>query len=323
MEPAAPSKPHGRRIGIELEYSNLPLHESTRVIRELFGGRIDKNGRYSYTVMGTALGDFHLEVDALLLKSIAASKTMTNLSELFREYGDIAKLIDRTATRFIPFEIAAPPVPIEKITQMDTLTLALRKAGAQGTTEKLHYAFGLHLNIELPTLTPQVLLQYLRAFLMLQHWLERQIDIDLTRRLSPFIDPFPKNYIRLVTAKSYSPGWNQMMRDYLAHNPSRNRALDLLPLLAHMDEALIRSHLPDEKINPRPTLHYRLPNSKVDRFTWRVSDEWALWQNVEQLVDDHNAFESLRNDFIDYLDDPFSSKDDWVERVHRCLIALL
>ena len=244
---------------------------------------------------------------------------LESIAQFFKEYGDVAEFVDETAAMIVPFEIAAPPVPLESIEAMDRLVTALRRSGAWGTTLKLRYAFGLHLNIEPPDLDMETVLRIFRAFLMLQDWLEQQIGIDMTRKISPFIDAFPKSYVKRIMDPDYHPDWHAFILDYLEENPTRNRALDLLPLMAHIDADLVKNRLPKEKISPRPAFHYRLPNSKVDQLNWSISDEWRLWQ---ELAADKAASKKLRRDFLIHLNDLFSTKESWVEKSHRCVIDL-
>jgi len=97
---------------------------------------------------------------------------------------------------------------------------------------------------------------------MASPWLWRAIDPDTTRRLLNFAEPFPDEYVRLLAGESYWPDESALIDDYVRLNPTRNRDLDMLPLLAFLDEDRVRSKLPDEKINPRPTFHYRLPDMR-------------------------------------------------------------
>jgi hypothetical protein len=74
------------------------------------------------------------------------------------------------------------------------------------------------------------------------------------------------------------------MKDYLHHNPTRNKALDLLPLFAHIDEQLLARYVEDPRIKSRPTLHYRLPDCDIDNPEWHFSSVWNDWVMLEQLV---------------------------------------
>ena len=67
---------------------------------------------------------------------------------------------------------------------------------------------------------------------------------------------------------------------------TRKRALDLLPLLAHLDEERVRSVLPHEKIGSRPVFHYRLPHAHLSDPTWSIMPDWNRWLLVERLASD-------------------------------------
>lgn len=311
-----------RLIGVEIEFSNLPLEKSAHVIIKLFGGTIEKNSRYDYKVKDTEIGDFGLELDAGLLKKLVTDDTFNKFTKIFG--GDeLNDLLEKTASKLIPYEIVVPPIAISQLEKIDILVDHLRLAGALGTTHAFQYAFGVHLNIEPPDLETRTVLRHFQSFLMLQQWLERQTEVDITRKFSPFIESFPTDYLKLVMASTYRPQKYKFIKDYLVHNPTRNRVLDMLPLFAFWDKDLIRKHLPKEKVRPRPAFHYRLPNSKIDLFHWRISDEWRLWQIVEILANNRRAFERLQKDFNKYLRDIFSTKDEWMERTHRYVLYLL
>ena len=68
----------------------------------------------------------------------------------------------------------------------------------------------------------------------------RAIDPDMTRRLLSFAEPFPDEYVRLIADDNYWPDLSALIDDYLKWNPSRDRDLDMLPLLAFVDEERVR-----------------------------------------------------------------------------------
>ena len=70
--------------------------------------------------------------------------------------------------------------------------------------------------------------------MVLYDWLVDVSDIDVSRKLSAFIDPFPIEYRALVTSPDYAPDLDRLIGDYLDANPTRNRALDMLPMFAHL-----------------------------------------------------------------------------------------
>ena len=95
--------------------------------------------------------------------------------------------------------------------------------------------FGLHINPETPRVDAATLLNYLRAFVLLYPCLEQRIKVDITRRLGPYINSFPDEYVRLILAEDYPATAERLIDDYVRFNPTRNRPLDMLPVLACLD----------------------------------------------------------------------------------------
>ncbi len=123
------------------------------------------------------------------------------IDEMRVAWGHVGKL-------WMPHEIAAPPVPFDMLPEIDALIADLRNAGAVGTEGGLLYAFGLHFNPEVASFETDHLLSVLRAYLLAAPWLRHEGDIDTVRRLSPFIDPFPDDYVAYVLDGTYQPDSN-------------------------------------------------------------------------------------------------------------------
>lgn len=315
-----------RKIGVEIEYSNLSLEPSARIIRELFGGAAVRNNRFSWRVEETRLGDFALEMDMRLLSKMSRTEGPGKfLGSLLGEESmeELEQMAEEMASFLVPYEVACPPLPLADLGEIDALVDAFRQEGALGTTSMIRYAFGVHLNVEPPATDVSTLLAYFRAFLLLRRWLEHQTEVDMTRQLSPFIDDFPSRYVRKVLAPEYAPEQNAFIADYLEANPSRNRMLDLLPLLAYLDEKAVRKALPDEKISPRPAFHYRLPNSKVDLLRWDVSQEWKIWTAVEVLAAEEEERNRLAEIYRKEQEKTLPDNDRWLRELNRSVNRLL
>src|SRR4029078_8882834 len=100
-------------------------------------------------------------------------------------------------------ELGAPPIPITDLAPLDELRRLLRKFGAKGTRVSLLYAFGMHINPEIPSDDPGQLRDFLRAFILLDPWLKQRTEVDFPRRISPYITPFPAAYERLILDPDY------------------------------------------------------------------------------------------------------------------------
>ncbi|WMC09799.1 amidoligase family protein [Oceanimonas pelagia] len=295
-----------RRLGVELELSGITLPQLVSLVADTLGGESRPVSEYEFNIP-TSLGDFRAELDFDYLKQLARAQRRHPPGELEQAATD---LLGSLARQLVPLELVCPPLPLSRLDLLNRLFERLREYGAHGTRHALYYAFGLHLNPELPDTDMETLLRYFRAYLCLHDWLEQHEDIVTARKLSPYIRAFPKDYVRLVLNSGYRPDMAGFTADYLAWNPTRNRAMDLLPLLAWHDEQKVQAVVQDDKVNKRPTLHYRLPNSDIDNPVWSLRHAWAGWLQVERLASDEprlagacraylNHLEQLTPDFMD------------------------
>lgn len=139
----------------------------------------------------------------------------------------------------------------------------------------------------------------LRAFILLYPWLKRRAEVDLTRRASPYINPFPESYARLILAPDYPATRDRLIDDYLAHNPTRNRPLDMVPVLAHLDHDRVAHRVEERRlVKPRPAFHYRLPNCMVDEPDWTIAREWNTWVEVERLASERAKLAEMSRDYL-------------------------
>lgn len=280
-----------RRVGVELELSGLELDQLTEIVQRTLGGTIRKASSYEALVENTSIGTIRVEFDARVFREMKVRNFFREVDEdHFFSDSDKENLEAALATIagwLIPYELVFPPIESDNFQQLERLRVELAQK-AQGTSSSVVNAFGLHLNVEVPNTDVDTLLAYLRAFLVLYEELRQAHEIDPIRDLSGFIAPFPKGYQEKVLAESYSPDLTNFIDDYLEHNATRNRPLDLLPLFLLLDPDRVRARLPEEKISARPAFHYRMPNCMIDEPHWSISQEWAAWMKVERLVGDRD-----------------------------------
>jgi hypothetical protein len=275
-----------RHVGVEIEFCGLELDEITARIKWAVGGKIQRDSEYQAKVLETSVGTVRVELDAGLFRDLKVRRFFESLNlEGWRaDLGlSLEQMMATEVRRFVPFEVVFDPIPIPRIVELEAVRRALAP-GSEGTRRSMFNAFGLHLNPELPRLDATTILRYLQAFLVLYEELKLRHKVDVSREFSPFIDAFPELYVSRVLQKSYTPTISSLMDTYLKFNPTRNRPLDLLPVLAWIDEDRVRRALPKEKIGKRPALHYRLPNSQMDEADWSITQEWNHWVQVEILV---------------------------------------
>lgn len=312
MTPAAPWTPppratradgETRRVGVEIEFAGLSVPDAVDAVREALGGAARWINPHSAVVEGGPLGRFEVELDTRYAQGAPAEdETLRAVQETLVEL----------ASAVVPVEIVCPPIAWDQAHRLDDLCAALRRRGAEGTRAAWLYAFGLQLNVEPPAEDVQTLLATLRAFCLLRDWLREEIGVDGTRRLMSFETPYPSTYCARVLSPTYAPDAARLIDDYLAFNPARDRELDLLPMLCMLDERRVRRRLPEEKINPRMTWHYRLPNSDFADPRWSVGSEWSRWVKVERLAEDRERLATLSTEWLENHGRVFPR--DWTPR---------
>lgn len=322
--PLRPLKATGnaRRLGVEIEFSGLELNQIAGLTREVLGGDIETVSDYECYVRNSRLGDFGIELDFAYLKKLGRERQPSV------EFVDLNNLAESgmalLAKQIVPFEIVSPPLPMDQVWHLDTLIVALRQAGAKGTGHATSYAFGLHFNPELPDTTASTILAYIQSFLCLFEWLRERSKVDLSRRVTPYITPFSRQYVLLACEPDYSPSAETLINDYLRYNPTRNRALDMLPLFCHLDELRVKQIVEDDRVKARPTLHYRLPNCMIDQRGWGLVQPWRDWLQVEALANSPEKLAQARDAMIQHMHNPATNLfSNWAEHVTPYLVPEL
>ena len=306
-----------RRVGVEIEFAGLDCARAAQIVADVTGGKLQEVDRYRFLIEETGQGTYVVELDTQYVHPEEGGQAEERVQLESERLGHALEEGLRTAigevTRmYLPVELVCPPVEIAELARLDEMTRRLRVAGAMGTRDSVVYAFGLQLNPDLPSMDAETILRYLRAYLVCADWLRRDIGIDLTRRVLPFIQPYPRAYAQLVLDPGYAPGLAQLIDDYLAHNPTRNRDLDLLPLFTFLAPQKVRATVDDPRLKARPALHYRLPDSRIDDPGWGIVTEWNRWaRSVEALADDSRRLTAMSQDYLRYLENAWFP--DWAE----------
>jgi hypothetical protein len=311
-----------RKAGFELEFGNISLETVAETIIDLYGGRLEVAHRYNQKVVDTKLGDFTLKIDLALLSEKEYHRLFDLLGIPIDEIRVGKKSLDtiiegalETVARVsIPNELSFPPLPFDQVHRVEELRQALHDKKAEGTKASIFYAFATHINPELPAQDVETLLTYTRAFLLLYPWLLKACQVDLTRRLTTFINPFTPAYYQLILLSDYRPDLPQFIRDYNLHNPDRNRPLDLYPALAFMAPSAVSQLQNLGNVKPRPTFHYRLPNSLVDDPAWSIGQEWNRWFEVERLASDLDIIRDFSQEYLRMQPNKGFEKE-WISKI--------
>lgn len=307
-----------RRVGVELEMNGLTLDGLAEVTAEFLDTAVAQVSRYERRLYGDPAGDWVVELDFRLLKEMGRElRAPEDLADsLLQSAEDLLRWMAETV---VPLEVVSPPLPLQRLSDVQGLINRLRQAGARGSSDHPVNAFGMQFNPEVPDTEAATLTSYLRAFLCLYDWLLARADIDITRRLTSYVAPFPLEYVRLVSSPDYTPDLPTLIDDYLLHNPTRNRALDMLPLFLHIDPLRVRAVVQDPLVKPRPAFHYRLPDCEIHRPEWGLHLAWNDWVEVERLAADPIRLAACCIEFHDFLHRPPLERwlGDWAEQVEN------
>lgn len=307
-----------RRVGVELEFTGLGIEQIATLVQSTVGGDIRPHSAYEYSVKDSRFGDFAVELDYAYLKERGRTAAGDGFWNEVERLSD--DLLGAVAKHVVPLEIVCPPIVISELHLLHELIAVLRNHGARGTGMSAIYAFGLHLNPEVPDTQPGTILGYMRAFSVAFDWLRRISEIDLSRRVFPYIQAYDRAYVRKICDPDYAPDQTQLIDDYLAANASRNRALDMLPLFAYLDQPRVEAVIRDTLVKGRPTLHYRLPNCEIERPDWDLHHAWNHWLVVEQLAADSERLTAVCQDYCQVLDTPLGDWfGHWADRFEQYL----
>lgn len=313
-----------RRVGVEIEYQGPQPRPVAERLAERLGGRVVEKNPFLYDIEDTAHGTYGVEVDARFLKNREYLELLERMGFDLRESPlrePLESWIGRVSAAIVPQELVTPPIPLSELSLVDELREELRALGARGTRDALVYAFGVHFNPEIWSDEVESIRNVLQAFLLLYDGLVA--TMDLARRVGPFVSDFPEPYRDLVLDPEYTPDLEIFVRDYVEHNPTRNRSLDLLPVLVHLWPEGPWHRLEEPGlVNGRPAFHYRLPDSRIDDAGWTVAEAWAPWVTIERWADDRSDLEHLIRAYRkNRQDHPLAHRWHWRAQAEEALFA--
>lgn len=296
-----------RTVGVEVEFAGPTAEETARALAAALGGEVVEDDPHAFRVRSSRIGEICIELDSRFLHPEKKHTLLGGiLPKMAAWFGSAASLV-------IPCELVTAPIALDRLHEIEGVIPVLREVGARGTQDAPLYAFGLHFNPEIPRQDAETAAAFLKSFVLLSGWVRRQVAPDATRNLLGFADPFPPEYVRMLVSPDYWPELGTFIDDYLQANATRNRGLDMLPLLLHFDEPRVRAALPNEKINGRPTFHYRLPDARVSDPGWSLAPDWNRWVAVERLASDRSLLNAVAQRYLAFE----GEEKSWVDAVER------
>lgn len=291
-----------RGMGVEIELAGLEPQRIAEVLIQSLGGHDQWLSPFEIQLTDTELGDIKLELDSQQIKELGEKSAIQGNPE--DDPQSFEKLyiqaISTIAINLVPWEIVTAPIPFKDLPRLEPVIEALREAGAQGTRHAVHYAFGVHLNPELVDHSAEWIIAQMKSFFCLYDWIRKVERTDFSRRVTPYINHFAKEYVCMVLDADYQPTTEQLIDDYLRFNATRNRSLDLLPLFKFLDKERVAKAVQDQRVNARPTFHFRLPNCDIDNPEWGLNISIDTWMAVEGLAQ-HPSLQTLCERYLSKL----------------------
>lgn len=294
-----------RKVGVELEFSGLTEDRAARLMARTLGGTVREMDHDHWKVEGSEIGDFECYLDSRPLEKL-------DRQGLGRQLRELARTV-------VPVEVVSDPLDVEQIARLDAAVVALREAGATGTRAGVLLGFGAHLNPEVAAQTLDGVLPVVTAYGLIEDHLRRVADIDISRRLLPWVDPWPRALVDRLASEAPPTTMAGLIDTYLELAPSRNHGLDMLPLFAHLDRSRVARVMHMEQIGARPTYHWRLPDCRIDEPGWTVAGEWNRWVLVERVASDAVLLDRLAGAWRDHRASLTTIRPDWAVRTARLL----
>ncbi|WP_306132854.1 amidoligase family protein [Roseivivax marinus] len=294
-----------RHVGVEIELGGLPETRVAELARDAFGGEIERGEEKGLVLTGSRLGDMEIYLDSALLGH-ADTRFQEGLHEMARTV--------------VPVEIVTGPILPDRIADLDTFLDTLHAAGASGTSGGITAGYGVHFNPEVVSTRLDDVLPVLKAFAFAEDALRQEMGIDLSRRVLPFVDPYPRRLLDGL-ARAPIPDMAALIDLYLDRAPSRNHGLDMLCLFAHVDRDRVGAKMDLASVSARPTFHYRLPDCRIGDPNWSLALEWNRWVAIERLSEDHGFLSEIERAWQAHRDALTTVRGDWTkltsERVGR------
>ena len=276
----------------------------------LLAGRLGGNAREEapgrWKVLGSALGDFEIYLDSRPLQKLEHEG-------LGRQLRDLARSV-------VPLEIVSTPLEVAQIAELDKALRTLALAGATGTSGGVLLGFGVHFNPEAVSLTHADIAPVLTAYALIEDHLRRVAGIDMSRRLLPWVDPYPRALVDRLAAPDAPGDMRRLIDTYLEHAPSRNHGLDMLCLFAQIDRTRVARVMDMEQISARPTYHWRLPDCRIDEPNWSLAGEWNRWVLVERVAGNPALLDRLKSAWREHRASFTTIRADWAWRVQELLL---
>ena len=285
-----------KRVGVEIEFANLTVRQAADAIVGApgVGGKVVMKNPHVAIIEGGALDGAHVELDSRFANPAPEGERdfMDEMLDAFDMRGRAAD----AASLIAPVELSTQPIAEKDLHIVDAAIKALREAGATGTKDSPFAAYGLHLNCELDPPDPDRAVRIAAAYAFAEDWVRWRVAPDLSRRATPFVDPYPPvlTYGLSRRLRRGELNYATFLELYALWCPTRNHGLDMWPLLGWLDQKAASRVCLTKIKRARPAFHYRLPDCDLADPGWGPAADLAIWRKIERIGDDPDLLELAR-----------------------------
>lgn len=297
-----------------MKLPGLSVGDASALVAAATGGRRCRVAEGAHVVRARSLGEFSLRLDWDHLHSRA------NLEPVTTPGFDWTEAVRLLLGRQVPVKLTCPRLPLGQLHKLAPMGRALLDTEPMQQPPGTGAASRVSIGAELPRLDAETLHRYLRAFCLLQWWLNGESGSEENSRSSRIIGDYPEAYLHSIHALP-EPSMAQLTDHYLEHNPTSERALDMLPVFALFNARRVLEDTPDERVRAGPALRYSslIAGGEADRSLAAI---WNRWCVVERLASDPTALDTLAGEFCVESRAPLGvPRRQWTARIDRWLMT--
>ena len=170
------------------------------------GGHVVAEDAHAFAVRGSDLGDLAVELDLRYAHPQRHGMTLP-----VRIGPKAAAGLGWLVSGAVPRELIVPPLPVDRLAEVDRILGLLRAAGAHGRGATVFGSLGLHFNIDAPAADLPRITAVMLAFGLMELRLRREIaqgQPRLERHLPP---AYPPEFLHRIAAPGTGParpGWS-------------------------------------------------------------------------------------------------------------------
>ena len=269
-----------RLVGVEVEFMGPTARRAAQALAAGVGGDVVAEDAHAFAVRGSDLGDLAVELDLRYAHPQRHGMTLP-----VRIGPKAAAGLGWLVSGAVPRELIVPPLPVDRLAEVDRILGLLRAAGAHGRGATVFGSLGLHFNIDAPAADLPRITAVMLAFGLMELRLRREIAQGQPRLARHRRRPTRRS----SCTGSRRPGTGPARPDWSTTTwPPTRRATAAWTCCRccwGWTRRGVRS-CPMRNIAARPVFHFRLPQAHPSESGWSIVADWNRWVAVERLAAD-------------------------------------